>query len=114
MCKWTERAPTEAGAMADRDFDVGAGCCSEVHEMEHLSLKGRLETVCNVPLEFSAQADRLLADRSVEGHRPIDHRIGGFLAADYLHERNQMGRIEWMAEHDPLGKARIRLHWGHW
>ena len=102
------------GAMRDGDFDVGNGSSSDVDEVEHLSPKGRLETICNVPLEFSAQADRLLADRSIEGHRPIDHRIGGFLAADDLQERNQMGRIERLAEHDPLGKARIRLHWGHW
>src|SRR5260370_28252965 len=112
MCKWTERAPTQAGAMRDRDFDVGDGRSSDVHEMEHLSPKGRLETICNVPLEFSAQADRLLADRSVEVHRPIDHLIGGFLAAHYLHERNQICRIEVIAEHHPLGEARMHLHWG--
>jgi branched-chain amino acid transport system permease protein len=84
MCKWTECAPTQAGAMRDRDFDVCHGRSSDVHEVEHLSPKGRLEMICNVPLEFSAQADRLLADRSVEGHRTIDHRIAGIGGGLYV------------------------------
>ena len=59
MCKWAERAPTQTGAMRDRDFDVGDSRSSDIDEVEDLPPERCLQAICNVPPQFTAQADRL-------------------------------------------------------
>ncbi len=92
----TEQRPTEAGAVSDRRVDILNRRDAPLHEVESLAPQRRLKTIGDMALDFAPDANRLLADRLVEGQRLLDGMFGCQAAADHLDQRYQMRRIERM------------------
>ena len=61
------------------------------------------------PVISLLQADRVLADLAVKRHRGIQRRLRRGCAADDLDQRDQMRRVERVAEHDALWDAGNRI-----
>ena len=90
-CKWTsapQRRPGPCAIATSMSATVAAPMSTRWNTSSKAPLGDDLQCA-----RVSAQADWLLADRSIEGHRPIDHHIGGFIAADDLHEETRVGGL---------------------
>ena len=77
--------------------------------MDRLAPQRRLQPVGDVPPDLAADMDRALAERGIESHRALDRGGCGERAADDLDERDQMRRVERVADHAPAGMAAERI-----
>ena len=103
MRKGPSRAQRRPGPWGDGGVDVGDGGDALLHEVERLLPEGRLQAVGDVAFGLAAQADGMLADGAVEGHGAIDGVGRGPDAADDLHKRDEVRRVEGVAEDDAPG-----------
>src|SRR5580692_4413670 len=96
-------SPAQPGAVADGDVCIFDAEYALLDEIENLAVERRLQAVANMAGDSFSQADRLLADRSVERYRPFDDRIGRFCSAYHFDQRDHVRRIEGMTDHAALG-----------
>jgi hypothetical protein len=82
--------------VSDRRVDILNRRDAPLHEVESLAPQRRLKTIGDMALDFAPDANRLLADRLVEGQRLLDGMFGCQAAADHLDQRYQLRRIERM------------------
>ena len=84
------------------------------NEVVNLPRERRLQAIGHVPRHFLAQPDGLLPQPRVEFRGAVNGRFRGLRAADDLHQRDQVRRIERMADDAALGvQAAIRLNLAH-
>jgi hypothetical protein len=100
-----EQRPAQAGPVHDRGVDGAHGRDAALDERVRLAPQRGLEAVGQVPRELGAQPDRALADCGIEAHRALDRALVGPRAADDLDQRDEVGRVERVPDHDPLGVA---------
>jgi hypothetical protein len=96
-------APNGDRAVSNRRVDILNRRDAPLHEVESLAPQRRLKTIGDMALDFAPDANRLLADRAVEGQRLLDGMFGCQAAADHLDQRYQMRRIERMSQYYPFG-----------
>ncbi len=75
--KGSEECPPKAGAMRDCRVDIGDGRDALVNQPKSLLPYSGLQSVCDMPFDLPANADRFLADARIEGERPFDGVVGG-------------------------------------
>ena len=92
--------------MGDRGVDVSDAGDPDLYEIERLLPQRRLQAVGDMAQDLMAQTDRVLAHRAIEVQRSFDRIRRGLFAAAHLDQRNEMRRVERMAEHDALRVAR--------
>ena len=101
--------PAQPRAVGDRGVDVlDAGDALE-DQVDRLAIEGHLHAVGDVARHLAAEPDRPLAERGVEARGPVDHRRVGLFAADHLDQRDQMGRVERVADDVALRAHAPRL-----
>src|SRR5262245_5737447 len=103
-------APPWAGAVAHRCIGVLDAQHALLNQIEHFAIERGLKAIRHVPGQFFVETNRPLADRCVERHRPQDRVGRRFRAADDFDERNDVRRIERMADEDTLGVRAVGLH----
>ena len=100
--------PAQARALADRRIDVGDRCNAFRHQMHRFPPQRRLQAIREVARHFLADLDRVLADGPVEGHRRGDRLRAALGAAHHLDQRDQMRRVEGVANQHPFRMRAIR------
>ena len=96
--------------MRDRGVDVGHRGHALLDQVEGLAPQRGLQPVRDVALDLALHVDRPLADGRVEGQGAFDGVGRGELAADHFHQRDQVRRVERMAQHHALRVRAARLH----
>ena len=69
-----------------------------------------LQSVGDVTEDFLVQADRGLAEALVERLCPFQSLRAGQRAARHFHQRDQVRRVEGMAQNHPFGMPTVALH----
>ena len=103
-------APAKPRSIADGGVRVLDAQHALLDEVEHLPIERRLQAVGHVPGKLLPQMNRLLADRRIERHRLLDRFRRCLGAAHHFHQRNDVRRVERMADEDALGVLALRLH----
>ena len=88
-----------------RGIDVGDAGDTAGEEMDGLAPQRGLQAVGDMPRDLAADVDRPLADARIKGDRPIDRGRRRLCAADHLDQRDQVRRVERMADDNALGMA---------
>jgi len=101
----THQRPAQPGTLADRGVDVGDAGDPGGDEMDGFAPQRSLQAVGNVPGDLAADVDRALADAGIKFHRPLNRSGGGLRAADHLDQRDQVWRVERVADDDAFGMA---------
>ena len=105
--------PTEARTIGDRAVDLldrGLALLDHVQGLPPLCL---LQSVGDEAGDFAVHADDGLADVGEEVCGPVDSGGRRGLSADDLDQRDEVGRIERMADDEPFGVGRLGGHLGH-
>ncbi len=102
-CVRAHQRPAQAGAFADGGIDIGDGGDTLGDQMHRLAPQRRLQAVGEVAGDFLADLDRVLADGPVERHRRGDGLGAGLGTAHHLDQRDQMRRVEGVADHHAPG-----------
>src|SRR4051812_3775652 len=96
-------APTQARAPAQRGVDVRSADDAFGDEVIDLPRQRRLQTIGHMAGHFLAQPDGLLPQACVELGGARNRRFRGLRAANDLDQRDQVRRIEGMADDTALG-----------
>ena len=91
-------APTQARAPAQGGVDVGGADDAIGNKVINLARQRGLEAVGDVARHFLVEAHRPLPDRRIKFRRASDRLFRGLCPAHDLHQRDQMGRVEWMGD----------------
>jgi hypothetical protein len=105
--------PTETRTIGDRAVDLldrGLALLDHVQGLPPLCL---LQSVGDEAGDFAVHADDGLADVGEEVCGPVDSGGRRGLSADDLDQRDEVGRIERMADDESLGVGRLGGHFGH-
>ena len=106
----SHQRPAQPRTIGDRGVRVGDRDDAFDDEMDCLAPQCHLQPVGDVAAHFLFDMDRVLADLAIESHR-LSHRVRRRLrAADHLHQRNEMRRVERMADHAALGMLALGRH----
>src|SRR5258708_1907663 len=107
-------SPAQPGAPAQCLVHVGNADNAIGHEVIDLSCQCRLQAIGDVPRYLLAEPYGLFSQPCVERRRPLDGFFRGLGAAHDLDERNQVWRVEWMADDTTVGMQRaIQLDFTH-
>ena len=101
-----KQCPTQAWTVSDRRVDVFNRCDPLLHQVKGFLPKGRLQTVSDIPFDFSPDVNGPLADRLIEGERLLDgvrRRRRVLLNASRLRprDRSQRHQIPWQGTRRP-------------
>jgi hypothetical protein len=96
-------APAQARAPAQGGVDVRSADDAFGNEVINLPRERRLQTIGDVPGHLLSQPDGLLTQPGVELCGALNRGFRGLRAADNLDERNQVRRVERMADDAALG-----------
>ena len=103
------QGPAQPRPGTDRRINIGHTCHPFCHQVQRLPPQRRLQPIGDMPRHLAADMDRLLADRAVEGERPLDRHRTRLLAANDLDQRHQMRGIEGVADDAAFGVPAISL-----
>ena len=107
-------APAQPRTPAQSLVDIGDADDVVGDEVIDFPRQRRLQAIGDMAGDFLAQTDGLLSEPGVEFRRALDRRLRSLGAADDLDQRNQMRRIEGMADDAALGvQGAIRLDRAH-
>ena len=101
----TEQGPTQAWAVGDGGIDRANRRDPLADEVKGFAQQRGLQAVCHASLDFSADMDGFLAKGCVEGQRLLNRYRRGRMSAYDLYQRNQVRRVEWMADQHTFGMA---------
>jgi hypothetical protein len=99
----TEQRPPQTRTRRDGDVEIGHRHHAVFDQPVGLAPQSRLQTVRHVPRQFGADVDRRLPDGAIHVHRPLDRGRIGLRPVDYIDERDEMRRVERMANQHALG-----------
>ena len=105
-----QHAPPRAGSVAHRSICVLDAEHALLDQVQHFTIERRLEPICHVARQFLVETNRLLADGFVKGHGPPDRLVRRLRTADDFDERDDVRRIERVADQHALGVHTVRLH----
>jgi hypothetical protein len=91
-------APSQPGAEADGVVDLGHGRDAVVHQPERLAPQRLEETVGDEAVDLGREHERMHADRPVHVGGAVDRCARRRRPADHLDERQQVDRVERMAD----------------
>ena len=100
--------PAQAGSVDDRVIQFPGGGHTVVHKVEYLPPQRLLETVRQVTGDLVADYQRVHVQVVVNLGGPLDNARRGPFTAHYLAQREQVYRVEGMADDDPLGMRASR------
>ena len=107
-------APAQARPPGQSRVDVGGAHDALGNEVIDLARQRGLQAVGDMPRHFLVEAHRPLPDRRVKFRCAPDRRFRGLCPADDLDQRDQVRRIERMADDAALGMGRgARLDFAH-
>ena len=107
-------APAQARAPAQRGVDISGAHYALCYEVIDLTRQCGLQAVSNVTGHLLVDAHRPLPDRRVEFRCALDCLFRRFYPANDLDQRDQMRRIERVADHAALGMHfACRLDFAH-
>ncbi len=89
--------------MSDGRVDVGNARDPLIDQVERLAPQRGLQAIGDVALDLPLDMDRLLADGGVEGERLLDGLRRGVFSAYHFDQRDQVRRVEGMAQDDAAG-----------
>jgi hypothetical protein len=105
--------PARPGAGGDGEVDLLHRGLAVGHHVEGLAPQGLLEPGRDEARQFPLHDERRLADQAVEVGRPGDRLRRRPFAADHLHQRQQVGRVEGVGDHGALRRRTASLNIGH-
>ena len=105
--------PAQARTFGHGGVDLLGGSDALFEQMDRLPENRRLEPVGDVAEDLLAQTDRPLAEAGIEGLGDVERPVFRRRAPDDLDQRNEMRRIERVAENDPSRPRTGALHHRH-
>ena len=99
--------PPQPGAVADRVVDLRDGRDVVVHEPQRLAPERLEQPVGDEAVDLGAHDERVHADRPVNRAGALDGLRRGALAAAQLDEREQVDRVERVADGEALGMRHL-------
>ena len=86
--------PAKAKAIANGIVDFFGGCYAIFDQPERLTPDRFKQTIRDESVDFLAHFQRLHAQRVKDQRRPVHDPIGGLLASNKLHQRQQVNRVK--------------------
>jgi hypothetical protein len=105
--------PAQARAVGDRQVDLLDRRLPLGDHVQRLAPQRLLQPVGDEAGHLAVHRDHRLAGGGEELRGPRDGGRVGLLAADHLHQRDQVRRVERMAHHRALRAGALHLHVGH-
>src|SRR5947209_17503426 len=96
-------APAQARTRAQGGIDVRSADDAFGNEVINLPPERRLQTIGDMPGHLLAQPDGLLTQSGVELCGALNRGFRGLRAANDLDQRNQVRRLEGLADHGTFG-----------
>ena len=97
--------PAQARPVRDGVVQLGRGGHAVVHQVQHLSPQRLLQAVRQVALDLVAHHQRVHDQILVVGDRGVHDCGASGVAGHHLHERQQVHRVERVADDDALAVA---------
>ena len=105
--------PAQPGAGADRGIDILHAGQAGDDRADRLPPQRRLQPVRQMPSGLLADMNRAFADVAVEVQAPGHGLRRGVTARDHFHQRDQMRRVERVADGEARGGPEAGLHVAH-
>src|ERR1700720_4285290 len=106
-------SPAQPGPPANSSIRSGNVDYVLIDETGEFSIERRLQPIRHVAGNFLADMDRLLPDRRIERNRLLNRFWRGLWPSGNLDQRNDVGRIQRMADDAAFGMLAGRLHDTH-
>ncbi len=105
----THDRPAQARSVHDGVIQFARRGHAFVNHVQDLAPDRLLQSIGEMAGHFAAYAQRVHADVGHESAGGVQGGRGGLFAADQLHQRQQVHRIEWMCDQEALRRMHVTL-----